>query len=472
MSDIFLSYARLDNDKDESDNRDGWVAYFHKRLILILSQKIGKRIDFWRDVQEIKKGEVWHGPIKEALTQANVLLPVLSPAFFESENCRFELNYFLDKHAEQASVAEVVIKILKHQIDPTFLPAAIREPEAYQFFLVDKTRGELAFYDPAVGLREDRKLEFRDELERLANQLAGRIVKPKDEALPCGPCVYLAVPITGSSLAEAYLRVDGELRRRGALLVPDRKRFYADLDNPDSIRLEQAVTNSRLAVHLLDPTAGKEAMALDRRQLEATTERAKFPDRLQRMIWIAPRSSSGHDNELLQHMRRLEAHGGGLVKGDSLVEESLESFVKLLLRKLFPNEESVTPPAALESRPTLYLIALPEDVAAARGRGIARLKDRFRCRLPLGPDAKPTARAAHEAEQLASCNAVGIYWGHGDEAWVYGQLARTERWQERNRAAAFIRRIILIGPEEQSAKATFYYDDDDVELIDLREPLR
>src|SRR4051794_16885198 len=162
MSPIFLSYARIDNDKDRHDPNEGWIGYFHARLQLLLSPKLGKRLEFWRDVQEIEKGGTWHEPIKAALAEAKVLLPVLSPSFLASENCLFELKHFLDTHkdADPTRLKESVIKVLKHQIELASLPDMLHEPEAYEFFIKDPQRGELSFYSSATGLRDDRKQVF------------------------------------------------------------------------------------------------------------------------------------------------------------------------------------------------------------------------------------------------------------------------------------------------------------------------
>ena len=46
MSPIFLSYARLDNDRGQHDKLNGWVAYFYERLCFALQYKLGKRPDF------------------------------------------------------------------------------------------------------------------------------------------------------------------------------------------------------------------------------------------------------------------------------------------------------------------------------------------------------------------------------------------------------------------------------------------
>ena len=240
--------------------------------------------------------------------------------------------------------------------------------------------------------------------------------------------------------------------------------------------LEQAVTNSMLAVHLLDPTAGKEAMAFDRRQLEGTAARARQGmDRLQRLLWLAPKPEGPADNELVQGLRRSDDNGGSLLEADRLIEQAQPEFVAILIRKLFPNGDpaaplvSPAPPGGKDARLGLYLLAPPEEVAAAKDSAVPFLKDRFRCRLPLTAESTPAERAEHEAAKLRQADAVAIYWGQAKEAWVYEQLTRLADWGALGRTAAFTRLIILIAPPSSGAKAAFYLDDDGVELLDLRQ---
>lgn len=444
MSPIFLSYARIDNDKDEHDLNQGWIDYFHSRLRLALSPKLGKRIDFWRDVQDIEKSKGWHEPIKEALLDAKVLLPILSPSFFTSNNCQFELNYFLDCHKDDDPKAckECVIKIVKHPIDSSALPAELRETEPFEFFFKDSVRGELSYYTPATGLREDRKLAFMDELERLANRLTNLLKEIREvPAAPPRATVFLAVPYPGSDLGELYSRIEAELERCKVKVVPDRKRFFAELDEPDPILLEQAVTNARLAVHLLDPTAGKEAMALDRRQIEATAMRARDATRLKRLIWLREKPPDVPDNDLVAALRRLEANGGRLIEGDRLIEESSERFIELIRRILFPNDMAPNPLVA-----SIYPLVHPDD-AAACGLVFSVLRSRGqRCRQPLPKTLKPTDR-------------VAIYWGVKDADWVFGEIDRLK--------GEGVSGIVLVkGPPASAEKAEFLADEV-AEIIDL-----
>jgi hypothetical protein len=392
---IFLSYARIDNDKNEHDAHEGWVGYFHSRLQLVLNPKLGKRLDFWRDVHEIEKGEAWHYKIKTALKGTRVLLCVLSPSFFASDNCRFELQHFIDCHKDDGRntpLKECVIKILKHQIDTLALLDALREPEAFEFFIKHREKGELSYYTPTAGLREDRKQEFMDELERLANRLAVLLKEIGEVAAkPPTATVFLAVPYPGSALGELYQRIKTELQRLNVKVVPDRKQFFADLDEPDPILLEQSVTNARLAVHLLDPTAGREAMGLDERQIAATTVRARDAVRLRRLIWVRDKPEGIADNELVASLRLLEANGGRLIDGDKLVEESSERFIKLLIRTILPNEPVSNEPADTH-RATIYWGG--EDAGWILGE-IGRLKNAGTITLVKGPPASAEKAAFH-----------------------------------------------------------------------------
>jgi hypothetical protein len=449
MNPIFLSYARIDTDKDEHDPNQGWIEYFHSRLRLALSSKLGKRLDFWRDVQEIEKGEAWHEAIKKAVCDARVLLPILSPSFLMSDNCIFELQCFLDCHKDGDPTAckEKVIKVVKHQIDPSALPALVREPEAYEFFIKDPERGELSYYSPATGLREDRKQAFMDELERLANRLANLLKELREvPAEPPVATVFLAVPYPGSALGELYSRIKAELERRNVKVIPDRKRFFSELDQPDPILLEQAVTNARLAIHLLDPTAGKEAMELDQRQIEATEARARDETRLRRLIWLREKPANGADNALVSALRTLKANGGRLIEGDRLVEDSSERFIELMLRILFPSD-AASPPAEAP----IYLLVDPDDRSVVNELILPAMRLRNqRCRQPVPKTLKPADR-------------VAIYWGGKDADWVFEKIDGLK--------AEGVNQIVLVKGPPASEEKNEFLADEVAEIIDLASAL-
>ena len=88
--DAFLSYARLDDQVS-----DGYISWLRDRLEGQVNAEIGKG-SFWifQDTDEIKAGTNWAPALEEALAGARFLIPILSPSYFASQPCLFELAKF------------------------------------------------------------------------------------------------------------------------------------------------------------------------------------------------------------------------------------------------------------------------------------------------------------------------------------------------------------------------------------------
>lgn len=92
---IFISYARADQ---------AFVSRLANNLLKF-------EIDVWLDLYRIDPGRSWARQIGEALDQCQIMLLVLSPAAFESENVDDEWNYFLDQKKKVVSVLHQPCKI-------------------------------------------------------------------------------------------------------------------------------------------------------------------------------------------------------------------------------------------------------------------------------------------------------------------------------------------------------------------------
>jgi tetratricopeptide (TPR) repeat protein len=91
--DVFLSYARLDN--NPVDPKLGWVTALHE-LIQSHARLPGAtppRVFF--DTTNIRDYEDWRHKILAALRHSKLLLVCLSPSYFASKNCRWEWEHFL-----------------------------------------------------------------------------------------------------------------------------------------------------------------------------------------------------------------------------------------------------------------------------------------------------------------------------------------------------------------------------------------
>jgi WD40 repeat protein len=94
----FLSYAHINDEQD-----GGKVTAFGKALQGEVRVQTG-RSDFriFQDRDGVAWGQAWQERINQSLDAATFLIPVLTPSFFASEQCRQELRRFLDREENLA----------------------------------------------------------------------------------------------------------------------------------------------------------------------------------------------------------------------------------------------------------------------------------------------------------------------------------------------------------------------------------
>jgi TIR domain len=95
MSEIFLSYARADDETPPAaGDRPGWVKFFHDNLWCELKQRVSRDLRFWRDVNDIEPDGDFAREIEDALRNAIMMVAVLSPNYVARPWCRRELESF------------------------------------------------------------------------------------------------------------------------------------------------------------------------------------------------------------------------------------------------------------------------------------------------------------------------------------------------------------------------------------------
>ena len=89
----FWSYARQDDDASL-----GRLSGLRKLLQAELQQQYGRQpIQIFQDVAVIAPGAQWKDEISRALANAAFLIPIITPAFLESEMCCEEVRLFLER---------------------------------------------------------------------------------------------------------------------------------------------------------------------------------------------------------------------------------------------------------------------------------------------------------------------------------------------------------------------------------------
>jgi hypothetical protein len=90
----FLSYAHIDD-----EYHDGAITEFRKQLTRAVRVIAGQDFEIFQDRDGIEWGENWRETLGAALGAVRFLIPILTPSFFRSEECRKEVQAFLDREA-------------------------------------------------------------------------------------------------------------------------------------------------------------------------------------------------------------------------------------------------------------------------------------------------------------------------------------------------------------------------------------
>jgi hypothetical protein len=85
--DVFLSYARVDDDYR-------LVRGLAEEMKEVFRRRTGHRLRIFLDRAEVQTSETWQPRIEAALQSSTLLVPVISKAYFGSDWCRREWNYF------------------------------------------------------------------------------------------------------------------------------------------------------------------------------------------------------------------------------------------------------------------------------------------------------------------------------------------------------------------------------------------
>jgi hypothetical protein len=95
--DVFLSYAQTDN--RESDR---YVDHLVATMRRVYSERTGRELRVFQDHTEVVTSQMWERRIRAALRHSSIMIPVLSPAYFESRWCALEWDSFLDMGRERS----------------------------------------------------------------------------------------------------------------------------------------------------------------------------------------------------------------------------------------------------------------------------------------------------------------------------------------------------------------------------------
>lgn len=160
----FWSYVHLDDDAER-----GRIAELARDVISQYALETGEKIDLFLDRDDLNWGDAWRTKVDDTLASVAFFIPVLTARYFQSPECRRELNSFIRK-ATQLGFSELLMPIL--YVDVPALRT--NEPDDELMRLVKPFHWEdwttLRFADQTSG-------DYRQAVSKLAGKIATAIAR-------------------------------------------------------------------------------------------------------------------------------------------------------------------------------------------------------------------------------------------------------------------------------------------------------
>lgn len=435
---LFISYAHID-DQPLTPGEKGWITRFHATLKAILSMRLGREAKIWRD-EKLQGNDVFSNEIVAQFKQSAVLVSIVTSRYLNSEWCTREAREFCQS-AQQTGGLVVgnksrVFKVIKTPVDTQEpLPAPMKDILGYEFFTVKD--GVPLEFDPAYG-QEYAQL-YNQNVAKLAWEVAqllktleaeGRANDSKggnasrDPQVPSKPAVYLAECSYDRKQARGL--IEGELMRLGYPVLPDKR---LPMDEAEYVAaVESLLARCALSIHLVGDSYGAvpdgpTAKSAGIHQNELAVARCKSGG-LKRLIWLpqGTRSEQPPQQAFIEtlHQDAQAQFGADLITGDI---EELRAAIHATLNKIEqpepkqPERDAAGAEAAAgETTKLIYLICDEKDRKASVPVRKFCKQLGFEVALPAFEGDASQVRKTNQ-HLLASCDAVFLFYGAGDEAW-------------------------------------------------------
>src|SRR5580700_1356418 len=473
---VFISYAHIDNEP-LSEKQLGWITRFHVSLSAMLSMRIGRKAEIWRD-NKLSGNDIFADEILQQFPQTALLISVVTPRYVNSEWCTREAREFC-RTAELTGGVVVdnksrVLKVVKIPGgDENPLPEPMKLALGYPFYVFDDQQTPLEL-DPAYG--EEFTQKYNLKMAKLAFDIAQLIKKIETEPIPTvatapasesktKPSIYLAD--CSFDRREDREAINADLRLHGypiladVQLPMDEETFLAELD--------KVMGRCKLSVHIVgakygvvpDGPSEKSLIVLENEVAIRYSKNAG----LKRIIWIP--SGTHSDSTRQQHfidslLKDAEAQfGADLITGDL---EDLKAAIHAALKKIETAEVPAPPKAPAEATEAdtklVYLLCDERDRKATIPLRKFLKTQGFESKIPVFEGDAATVRQSNQ-DLLSSCDAVLVFYGAGDESWkssVDSELRKASGYRSTKKPPTTFTYL--------SEPAT----DDKKELIELEEP--
>ena len=262
--DIFLSYARVNNQKKGASL--GWVDQFRNDLMIELSELIGRVgvIDVWRDVRELGGNQYFDEEIQNTINDSALFLACTSRGYLNPESyCLKELAWFSqrmtsDRFGKKVGTRGRVFNVLLNNVQRTEWPKEFEGKAGIIFN--DAVEPD----DPGYPI-EPTDPQYRVQVRKLATDIFktlndfGDLLKRSPDEVQTTSTKYQSLTVFLAHTADTLTystkaRLANDLRRHGAQVITDIPPRYEAEPHDEDLLIARAKAD--LAIHLLDENPG------------------------------------------------------------------------------------------------------------------------------------------------------------------------------------------------------------------------
>lgn len=429
-TDVFISYAHLDN-QSKNEDIEGWISRFHSELDRVLSMRMGEKVNIWRD-DKLQGNDQFSDEIHEQFVSTALMISVVSPRYIKSEWCSREVNAFV-KQADQSGGVVInnkarIFKVIMYPVpseEP--LPPVMKEMLGYDFYLEEGgTPREMDVqYGQEYGESFQRMLTtLAFEITGLLNQLKTNTPEVDSNDSPDSqgkPVVYLAE--CSYDIKPFRERLETELRQLGYAVLPEKHLPQSESDY--IVEVDQLLKQCQLSIHLVgnqygavpDGPSDKSTSALQN-QVAVTHSQLEG---LRRVVWI----NEGFDSDHLRQKNFIESllddpeaqSGAELIVGSfEDLRTATEAAITVIEDENSRKKLAQSDISDSNVEKQLYLVYTEQDRSAVRELRKVMQRNGINVSTPAFTGAAAQIRASNQGS-LTSADIVMIYYGAGDEAW-------------------------------------------------------
>lgn len=460
-NDIFISYAHLDEQPLQAEDKQGWISAFHTALAAFVGQYTGKTPKIWRD-SKLQGNDTFSDEIIDKLEKAAVLVSILSPRYVESDWCSKEVGKFYEliRQGGKYPIANKsrVFKVLKFPVElEKQVPKEIQELLGYEFYKLDPASKRPIEIRPEFG--SEAKAEYFRKVADLAYDIKGLLETIETED-PLPEKDSVTYPITTVPRKTIYLAqttfdlnderdsIKRELQQRGYTVLPDPSLPYTP-ELAEVIR--ENLERCTLSIHLIGerygtiPEGASQSIVALQNELATkyTYENPSFP----RLIWM-PIGLQAQEQRQEEFIKFLQ-------DGPGLLQTSLEELKTIILDKLNnlqkPQEALVIKVNQVRQ---VYLICDQRDLEAIEPLYNYLYEQGVEVILPVFEGDAAQVRQEHQ-DNLLNCDALIIYYGIGSELWLRAKLRELQKAAGYCREKPMLAQAIYVSGPETKQKQLF-----------------